>query len=115
MKDSMPRRARQQPLPFDHGVTTSAAFALRQGQRIPGSWTADTKPQKKKKMIITDGLLQPLAWGGHLLDARALQFVMEHLEKRDKILPRGTSPNAWEARARSATQSAIWRIRTDFC
>jgi hypothetical protein len=55
---------------------------------FPGSWTAD------ESKLITDGCYQPIAWDVYWTQQPCM-FVMEHLEKRDKIFAAPALTAAW--------------------
>jgi hypothetical protein len=80
--------ARQQPLHsimvFDLGGISHFA----KDNVFPGSWTAD------ETKLITDGCYKPLAWDVYWTQ-EPCSFVMEHLEKRDKIFASPLLPEAW--------------------
>jgi hypothetical protein len=97
---------RQQPLHsimvFDLGGISHYA----KDNVFPGSWTAgETK-------LITDGCYQPLAWDIYWTQ-EPCQFVMEHLEKRDKVFTTSVLTEAW-ARAVLRHPIAYLEHRTDF-
>jgi hypothetical protein len=80
---------RQQPLHsilvFDLGGISH--FAKQ--NVFPGSWTAgETK-------LITDGCYRPVAWDAYWTQEPCM-FVMEHLEKRDKIFAAPALTAAWQ-------------------
>ena len=56
---------------------------------FPGAWTAD------ESRLITDGCYKPLAWDIYWTQQPCL-FVMEHLEKRDKIFASPALTAAWQ-------------------
>jgi len=80
---------RQQPLHsimvFDLGGISH--FAKQ--NMFPGSWTAD------ESRLITDGCYKPIAWDIYWTQQPCM-FVMEHLEKRDKIFASPALTGAWE-------------------
>lgn len=79
---------RQQPLHsimvFDLGGISHFAKT----NVFPGSWTAE------ETALITDGCYQPLAWDIYWTQEPCM-FVMEHLEKRDKIFASPVLTAAW--------------------
>ena len=79
---------RQQPLHsimvFDLGGISHFA----KDNVFPGSWTAD------ETKLITDGCYLPLAWDIYWTQ-EPCSFVMEHLEKRDKIFASPALTEAW--------------------
>jgi hypothetical protein len=56
---------------------------------FPGVWTAD------ESKLITDGCYKPLAWDIYWTQQPCL-FVMEHLEKRDRIFASPALTEAWQ-------------------
>jgi hypothetical protein len=56
---------------------------------FPGSWTAE------EAALITHNCYQPLAWDIYWTQEPCM-FVMEHLEKRDKIFASPALTDAWE-------------------
>lgn len=97
---------RQQPLHsimvFDLGGISHFA----KDNVFPGAWTAD------ETKLITDGCYQPLAWDIYWTQ-QPCSFVMEHLEKRDKIFATSALTEAW-ARALLRHPIAYLEHRTDF-
>lgn len=73
---------------------------------FPGSWTAD------ETKLITDGCYEPLAWDIYWTQ-QPCQFVMEHLEKRDKIFATSILTEAW-SHALLRHPIAYLEHRTDF-
>ena len=97
---------RQQPLHsimvFDLGGISHFA----KDNVFPGAWTAD------ETKLITDSCYQPLAWDIYWTQ-QPCSFVMEHLEKRDKIFASSVLTEAW-TRALLRHPIAYLEHRTDF-
>jgi hypothetical protein len=97
---------RQQPLHsimvFDLGGISHFA----KDNVFPGSWTDN------ETKLITDGCYQPLAWDIYWTQ-EPCGFVMEHLEKRDKIFTAPVLTEAW-AHALLRHPVAYLEHRTDF-
>jgi hypothetical protein len=97
---------RQQPLHSIMVFDLGGISHFSKDNVFPGAWTAD------ETKLITDGCYLPLAWDVYWTQ-EPCSFVMEHLEKRDKIF---TSPVLTEAWARALLRHPIAYLehRTDF-
>jgi hypothetical protein len=81
--------ARQQPLHSIMVFDLGGISHFSKQNVFPGAWTAD------ESRLITDGCYKPLAWDIYWTQQPCL-FVMEHLEKRDKIFATPALTAAWE-------------------
>jgi hypothetical protein len=98
--------ARQQPLHSIMVFDLGGISHFSKDNVFPGTWTAD------ETKLITDGCYQPLAWDIYWTQ-EPCSFVMEHLEKRDKIFASPALTDAW-ASALLRHPIAYLEHRTDF-
>jgi hypothetical protein len=80
---------RQQPLHSIMVFDLGGISHFSKQNVFPGAWTAD------ESRLIIDGCYKPLAWDIYWTQQPCL-FVMEHLEKRDKIFASPALTQAWE-------------------